>query len=220
MMLRLEGVMKRYASGTQWIQVLRGVDMEVARGEIVALMGPSGVGKSTLLHLIAGLDKPDEGHIEVDGQEVTRLKKAALDHFRLQSVGIVYQFHFLLPEFTALENVCMPAVVAGGGASAKAHAMELLEEVGIAKRAHHIPGKLSGGEQQRVAIARALMNDPSLLLADEPTGNLDEESAAQVFQLLGRMKKLHSLTVLMATHNSALAAGCDRTIRLRDGKVG
>jgi lipoprotein-releasing system ATP-binding protein len=212
--------MKRYASGTQWIQVLRGVDMEVARGEIVALMGPSGVGKSTLLHLIAGLDKPDEGHIEVDGQEVTRLKKAALDHFRLQSVGIVYQFHFLLPEFTALENVCMPAVVAGGGASAKAHAMELLEEVGIAKRAHHIPGKLSGGEQQRVAIARALMNDPSLLLADEPTGNLDEESAAQVFQLLGRMKKLHSLTVLMATHNSALAAGCDRTIRLRDGKVG
>jgi lipoprotein-releasing system ATP-binding protein len=218
-MLRLEGVQKRYASGSQWIQVLKGVDMEVARGEIVALMGPSGVGKSTLLHLIAGLDRPDEGRIVMDEREVTKLRNAALDQFRLQSVGIVYQFHFLLPEFTALENVCMPAVVAGKGSSAKARAMQLLEEVGIAHRAHHIPGKLSGGEQQRVAIARALMNNPSLLLADEPTGNLDEESAAQVFQHLGRMKQRHSLTVLMATHNSALAAGCDRTIRLRDGKV-
>jgi lipoprotein-releasing system ATP-binding protein len=218
-MLRLEGVQKRYASGSQWIQVLRGVDLEVARGEIVALMGPSGVGKSTLLHLIAGLDRPDEGRIVVDEREVTKLRNTALDQFRLHGVGIVYQFHFLLPEFTALENVCMPAVVAGGGSSAKVRAMELLEEVGIAQRAHHIPGKLSGGEQQRVAIARALMNHPSLLLADEPTGNLDEESAAQVFQLLGRMKERHSLTVLMATHNSVLAAGCDRTIRLRDGKV-
>jgi len=145
---------------------------------------------------------------------------AALDHFRRRVVGVVYQFHFLLPEFTALENVMMPAVVAGESRGSRTRALALLEEVGVAHRASHTPAKLSGGEQQRVAIARALMNGPRLLLADEPTGNLDEETAAQAFDLILRLKSARGLTVLMATHNVALAASCDRTVRLHEGRVG
>jgi len=219
-MLSVSEVHKQYDSGGRPIHVLRGATFAVAEGEVVALMGPSGVGKSTLLHLVAGLDRPDSGVIEVGGCDVTGLRNSALDQFRRKTVGVVYQFHFLLPEFTALENVMMPAVVAGGGRGIRERALALLEEVGVAHRASHTPGKLSGGEQQRVAIARALMNEPRLLLADEPTGNLDEETATQAFDLLLGLKASHRLTVLMATHNVALAATCDRTVKLHEGRVG
>jgi lipoprotein-releasing system ATP-binding protein len=218
-MLALRDVRKDYASGTETLHVLKGVDLEVAKGEIVALTGPSGVGKSTLLHLIAGLDRPDAGEVRVGERDVTSLKGAEMDRFRSRTVGIVYQFHFLLPEFTALENVLMPAVIARAGQDVQERAAALLREVGLESRAGHTPGKLSGGEQQRVAIARALMNGPELLLADEPTGNLDEETSAHVFALLLRLKETHGLTVLLATHNPALAAACHRTVRLKEGRV-
>ena len=218
-MLRVDEVHKSYASGEETVRVLKGVSLNLERGEIAALMGPSGVGKSTLLHLAAGLDRPDSGSVEVNGSDVTALKGAALDAFRRRTVGVVYQFHFLLPEFTALENVLLPAVVAGNGSRSKERARALLAEVGLSHRERHVPSKLSGGEQQRAAIARALMNSPALLLADEPTGNLDEESAAHVFGLLRELKARHGLTVLMATHNASLAAQCDRIIRLSEGRV-
>lgn len=218
-MLRATEVVKSYVSGEETVHVLKGVSMELAGGEIAALMGPSGVGKSTLLHLAAGLDRPDSGSVEIDGADVAALKGAELDAFRRRTVGVVYQFHFLLPEFTALENVLLPAVVAGGGRRSLERARELLAEVGLSHRERHVPSKLSGGEQQRAAIARALMNAPKVLLADEPTGNLDEESAAQVFGLLKELKARHGLTVLMATHNAALASQCDRIIRLSEGRV-
>jgi lipoprotein-releasing system ATP-binding protein len=218
-MLRLEGVHKSFLSGAERLHILRGVDLGVDKTEVVALMGPSGVGKSTLLHLIAGLDRPDSGLINISGQMVTALKGADMDRFRRRTVGVVYQFHFLLPEFTALENVMMPAVIAGHGATARATAAALIKEVGLEERGSHTPGRLSGGEQQRVAIARALMNTPEILLADEPTGNLDEETAAQVFKLLLDLKERHGLTVLLATHNPSLASACDRTVRLKDGRI-
>jgi ABC-type lipoprotein export system ATPase subunit len=220
MMIQLEGVHKRFASGGGWIHILKGADLSVRNGEVVALIGPSGVGKSTLLHLIGGLDHPDAGLIRVDDKVVTDLQGIDLDQFRRRSVAIVYQFHFLLPEFSALENVMLPAIVAGDGRDAEKRSMKLLREVGLEARANHAPSKLSGGEQQRVAIARALINEPRVLLADEPTGNLDEETAGLVFDLLMDLKNQHSLTILMATHNSGLAGACDRILRLKDGRIG
>lgn len=219
MMLRVEEVKKSYGSGDKTIEVLRGTDLNLGAGETAALVGPSGVGKSTLLHLIGGLDRPDKGRIFVDGSEVTTLRGNALDLFRCRTVGIVYQFHFLLPEFTALENVMMPAIIAGEWKGARERAADLLAEVGLSERAGHYPSKLSGGEQQRVALARALINRPKLLLADEPTGNLDEETAGRAFSLLLDLKDKHGLTVLIATHNPGLAAACGKTLRLREGLV-
>jgi len=218
-MLSVEGVKKSYGSGDKTIEVLKGVDLHLGAGETAALVGPSGVGKSTLLHLVGGLDRPDKGQIFVDGSEVTTLRGNALDAFRCRTVGIVYQFHFLLPEFTALENVMMPAIVAGEWKGARKLAADLLNETGLSERADHYPSKLSGGEQQRVALARALINKPKLLLADEPTGNLDEETARKAFSLLLDLKDKHGLTVLIATHNPGLAAACGKTLRLREGLI-
>lgn len=219
MMLRVEGVKKSYGSGDKTIEVLKGVDLNLGAGETAALVGPSGVGKSTLLHLIGGLDRPDEGRIFVDDIEVTTLRGNALDAFRCRTVGIVYQFHFLLPEFTAVENVMMPAITAGEWKGARKLATDLLNETGLSERVDHFPSKLSGGEQQRVALARALMNRPKLLLADEPTGNLDEETARKAFSLLLELKDKHGLTVLIATHNPGLAAACGKTLHLREGLI-
>ncbi|MGC8762913.1 MAG: ABC transporter ATP-binding protein [Acidobacteriota bacterium] len=219
-MLAVKGLVKSYLSGGRTLPVLRGVDLAVEEGEMVALTGPSGVGKSTLLHLVAGLDRPDGGTVRVAGVDVASLRGAEADAFRRRTVGVVYQFHFLLPEFTALENVLMAAVVAGERPrAARERARALLGEVGLGEREDHLPSKLSGGEQQRVALARALLNGPRLLLADEPTGNLDEETAGQVFGLLLDLRKRRGLTVLLATHNAGLAAACDRAVRLHEGRI-
>ncbi len=193
--------------------------MRLEKGEVVALVGPSGVGKSTLLHLVAGLDKPGRGVIRVAGRSVAALKGAELDRYRSRTIGMVYQFHFLLPEFDALENVMMPAVIAGSRNGVRSRARKLLEDVGLKGRLHHSPAQLSGGEQQRVAIARALMNEPELMLADEPTGNLDEDTGDSVFDLLLALSRDRGLTVLVATHNSKLAQACRRIVRLEEGRV-
>lgn len=216
--LSVRGLEKGFPSGAEWLPVLRGLDLEVGAGEVVALTGPSGVGKSTLLHLIAGLERPDGGEVEVGGESVTRLSGRAMDRFRNRRIGIVYQFHFLLPEFTALENAMVPALIAGvPPAVASGSARALLGRVGLASRAHHRPSQLSGGEQQRASLARALVNRPFLLLADEPTGNLDEATAGMVFQLLLELRGEMGLTVLLATHNPTLASRCDRTLLLHGG---
>ena len=220
-MLSLRGVKKGYESGGSHLDVLKGVDLDLGRGSMAALTGPSGVGKSTLLHLIAGLDRPEGGEITVDGMSVAGLAGAALDRYRARTVGIVYQFHFLLPEFTAEENVMIPALIIGGQErEARSRATELLDLVGISGRASHRPSQLSGGEQQRVALARALINSPPLLLADEPTGNLDEETANRVFHLIRDIGGEMSLTVLLATHNLELASRCGCEFILREGKIG
>lgn len=219
-MVRVRDLRKGYPSGGEWLPVLKGVDLELGGGEVVALTGPSGVGKSTLLHLVAGLDRPDGGEVEVDVVPVSSLRGRELDRYRNRCVGIVYQFHFLLPEFTALENAMVPALIAGESPEAASHkAGALLGRVGILGRAHHRPSQLSGGEQQRASLARALVNRPRLLLADEPTGNLDEASSRQVFDLLLELRGEMGLTVLLATHNGALAARCDRTLALHEGRI-
>ncbi len=216
----VSGVEKGFPSGGSWLPILRGVDLTVEPGEFVALTGPSGVGKSTLLHLIAGLTRPDTGTIRVGDQDLAGLRGAAVDRFRNTVVGMIYQFHFLLPEFSALENTLIPWIVGGEPRrEGWRRAENLLVSVGLGERLHHHPDQLSGGEQQRTAVARALMNHPRLLLADEPTGNLDEDTAEAVFSLLRSLQVETGVTVLMATHNMVLASRCDRAVRLREGKV-
>jgi lipoprotein-releasing system ATP-binding protein len=216
----VSGVEKGFPSGGTWLPILRGVDLALEPGEFVALTGPSGVGKSTLLHVIAGLAQPDTGTVQVGDQNLAELRGAVVDQFRNTVVGMIYQFHFLLPEFSALENVLIPWIIGGKprGEGWK-RAENLLVSVGLGERLHHHPDQLSGGEQQRTAVARALMNRPRLLLADEPTGNLDEETADAVFSLLRSLQAETGITVLMATHNMVLASRCDRAVRLHEGRV-
>ncbi len=219
--LSVSGLSRSYTVAGQRLDVLREVSLEVAEGEMVAIVGASGVGKSTLLHLIGGLDRPDAGQITVGGVELTALADQALVAYRNSRVGFVFQFHHLLPEFSALENAGMPLRIARRPATeADAAASRLLERVGLAERLHHRPSMLSGGEQQRVAVARALVMRPALLLADEPTGDLDEDTAARLHALLQDMHAEHGLTSLIATHNPKLAAACDRVLTLRDGRLG
>ncbi|MBM3778862.1 MAG: ABC transporter ATP-binding protein [Acidimicrobiia bacterium] len=214
------GLQKTYVVGGRELRVLRDLSLEVARGEMVAIVGASGVGKSTLLHLLGGLDRVDEGRVHVGDAELTAMGDRELVEFRNRHVGFVFQFHHLLPEFTACENAEMPLRIARRPASeARARAEGLLRRVGLGERLTHRPSMLSGGEQQRVAVARALVMQPSLLLADEPTGDLDEQTAESLHALLREMHAEHGLTSIIATHNARLAAACDRVLRMREGRL-
>ena len=219
--LRLTGVTKTYNSGTPAaVEVLRGVDVSLIKGEVVALVAPSGAGKSTLLHIAGLLDTPDGGTVEIGGADVTGAPDRKRTAVRRDEVGFVYQFHHLLPEFSAQENIVLPQRAAGvPRAEADARAQQLLDIVGIAGRAHHRPAALSGGEQQRVAFCRALANSPSVLLADEPTGNLDPATSDTVFAALMALVRETGLSALIATHNMELAARMDRQVRLDQGRV-
>ncbi|WP_416881299.1 ABC transporter ATP-binding protein [Marivita sp.] len=219
--LRLSGVTKTYNAGSPAaVEVLRGVDVSLTKGEVVALVAPSGAGKSTLLHIAGLLDTPDGGTVEIAGSDVTGAPDRKRTTVRRDEVGFVYQFHHLLPEFSAQENIVLPQLAAGvPRGDADARATELLEIVGIAARAHHRPAALSGGEQQRVAFCRALANGPSVLLADEPTGNLDPGTSDTVFAALMTLVRETGLSALIATHNMELAARMDRQVRLEQGRV-
>jgi lipoprotein-releasing system ATP-binding protein len=216
----VRGLHKSYVVGTQQLHILRDLHLDVSPGEMVAVVGASGVGKSTLLHLLGGLDRADGGFIKVADTDLTGISDQALVEFRNRNVGFVFQFHHLLPEFTAAENVEMPMRIARIARSEAARrAAELLARVGLSERLAHRPGMLSGGEQQRVAVARALVMRPALLLADEPTGDLDEATAESLHTLLRDMHAEHGLTSVIATHNPRLASACDRVLRLERGQL-
>ena len=216
--LEARNLRKVYGSGASEVTVLAGVNLSVIEGEMVAIVGPSGAGKSTLLHLLAALDTPTSGTVYFGTKALEALADAAVAEFRNRSVGFVWQRHHLLPDFTAGENVAMPLLMRGvGRAEAFKTAQQWLSEVGLAPRAQHRAGELSGGEQQRVAIARALVSDPRVLLADEPTGDLDERNAEAVFDLMQGLHRTHRLTSILATHNVALARRCDRVLGLEHG---
>lgn len=219
--LRLEGITKTYNAGLpNAVEVLHGIDLTVAKGEVVALVAPSGAGKSTLLHIAGLLDTSDAGRITLAGQDMTGQSDRKRTAARRTDVGFIYQFHHLLPEFTALENIVLPQLSVGRArAEADARALDLLARVGVDHRAGHRPAALSGGEQQRVAFCRALANEPQLLLADEPTGNLDPATSDQVFDTLMGLVRETGLSALIATHNLALAARMDRTVALKNGKL-
>ncbi len=219
--VRGEGLWKGYSTGTNVVvEVLKGADIEIKQGEIVVVIGPSGSGKSTLLHILGGLDSPTKGLVSVGGQNLFTLGEEQRSFFRNTKLGFIFQFHHLLPEFTALENVAMPALVKGEKMKQiRPRAENLLHEVGLEARILHKPGELSGGEQQRVAVARALMNDPVLVLADEPSGNLDEENGARLHKLLVDLARGKGLTVVFATHNPDLTKRGDRILRLQEGKL-
>ncbi|HLT88616.1 MAG TPA: ABC transporter ATP-binding protein [Sphingobacterium sp.] len=202
------------------LPILRGVDLSVEKGEIVSIVGASGAGKSTLLHIIGTLDKPDSGRIVINGTNVSELSEKKMSLFRNQHIGFVFQFHHLLPEFSALENVCIPAFIGNiGKKEAEARGMELLERLGVQHRAQHKPSELSGGEQQRISVARALINQPALILADEPSGNLDSENAASLHQLFFELRASLGQTFIIVTHNEELANISDRTVHMRDGQI-
>jgi lipoprotein-releasing system ATP-binding protein len=218
--LEARGVTKSYLAGGKQLTVLRDLELVVESGEMVAIMGASGVGKSTLLHVLGGLDRVDAGTITIAGAELTALPDAELVAFRNRRVGFVFQFHHLLPELSAIENAEMPLRIARAPADeARPRAQELLQRVGLAERLTHRPGTLSGGEQQRVAVARALVMRPSVLLADEPTGDLDETTADSLHALLREMHGAYGLTSVIATHNPRLASACDRVLRLEGGRL-
>ncbi len=218
--LRLAGITRAFRQGRKVLEVLRGVDLDIARGEIVALVAPSGAGKSTLLQIAGLLDTPTAGTVVIDGRDLGALGDRARTAARRDLLGFVYQFHHLLPEFSAVENVAMPGWVAGcGRAAGLERAGRLLARVGLSERLGHRPAELSGGEQQRVAICRALANEPAVLLADEPTGNLDPETAGRVFDMLLALVRETGLAALIATHNHTLAERMDRVVRLEHGRI-
>lgn len=215
-MLSAQNITKSYGS----LKVLKGVSIEIAAGEVVALVGSSGAGKSTLLQIVGTLDTADAGTVEFEGGDILSLGEKQQASFRNEQLGFVFQFHHLLPEFTALENVCMPALIGGKSVSeVEGRAKELLTRLGLADRMEHKPSELSGGEQQRVSVARALINEPRLILADEPTGNLDTHNSDELYQLIFDLAKSTGIGFLIATHNMALAERSDRVIRIQDGLI-
>ncbi|OLY94953.1 lipoprotein ABC transporter ATP-binding protein [Cnuella takakiae] len=215
-MLTAKDIHKRYGA----VEVLKGVDISVEQGEIVSIVGSSGAGKSTLLHILGTLDRADAGAVTLAGETITRLDGRKLANFRNRHIGFVFQFHHLLPEFSAVENVCIPGWIAGGRkAEVRQRAEELLQMLGLSHRLENKPGALSGGEQQRVAVARALINKPSVVFADEPTGNLDSANARDLHQLFFDLRKQFNQTFLIVTHNEELAQLSDRTVVMKDGKV-
>ncbi len=215
-MLQAKSIFKSYGP----LPILKGVDIEVAKGEIVSIVGASGAGKSTLLHILGTLDLADKGELYINGTNISALNAKKLSAFRNDHIGFVFQFHHLLPEFTALENVCIPAFIKGvGRKDAEVRAMEILDLLGVAHRASHKPTQMSGGEQQRVSVARALINNPFIILADEPSGNLDSENATALHQLFFDLRDKFEQTFVIVTHNEELARISDRTIHMRDGIV-
>lgn len=216
MILRAEGLHKAYGN----LEIIKGVDVEIQEKEMLAIVGPSGAGKSTLLHLLSTLDQPNAGRIFFHNKEITGLSANDLSQFRNKKIGFIFQFHHLLPEFTALENICIPAYIKGQSKNqAEKKAMELLQRMDLQHRANHKPSELSGGEQQRVAIARALINNPEIIFADEPTGNLDSENAQMVNELFISLQKEMGLTFVIVTHNLEMAAKANRIISMKDGQV-
>lgn len=215
-MIEASGIQKSYGQ----LQVLKGVGLSIKKGEVVSIVGKSGAGKSTLLHILGTLDLPDAGHLSINDTDVRKLNEQQMASFRNQQIGFVFQFHHLLPEFNALENVCMPAFIAQSPElSAKKRAKELLHDLGLSDRLDHKPNELSGGEQQRVAVARALMNRPSVILADEPSGNLDTETSKDLHQLFFELRDKWQQTFIIVTHNVELAQMSDRTLRMKDGLI-
>ena len=215
-MIKLEGITKSFGS----LQVLKGIDLEINKGEIVSIVGPSGAGKTTLLQIIGTLDEPDAGTVQIDGTVVSRMKEKELSAFRNKNIGFVFQFHQLLPEFTALENVMIPALIAGvSSKEANDRAMKILDFMGLVDRASHKPNELSGGEKQRVAVARALINDPAVILADEPSGSLDTHNKEDLHQLFFDLRDRLGQTFVIVTHDEGLAKITDRTVHMVDGMI-
>jgi lipoprotein-releasing system ATP-binding protein len=219
-MITVTGLHKSFPMGDQTVSVLKGIDLSILRGELIAVVGASGAGKSTLLHILGLLDRPTRGTVCFEGQNLCQLSEASQAEFRNKRIGFVFQFHHLLPEFTALENACMPALIQRREPDeVQEEALAILNEVGLGGRLHHKPGELSGGEQQRVAVARALLQKPDLVLADEPTGNLDTHTGDALFSLMRELNKGRGTTFVIVTHNDKLSSQADRILHMQDGQI-